>query len=126
MILKLNSTNVKAEIWFGLIGAISLFSFMLYYLKTRRIIEYDDIKHILYVLDSKGTLMYEVPVEKIDKILFSSMGFDKLGSQYLIVFRDFHDQKRTVRFFTIPLRKDINTIIIDTKIKNPNLVTRNW
>ncbi len=91
-----------------------------------RIIEYDDIQHILYVLDSKGTLIFEVPVEKIDKILFSSMGFDKLGSYYLIVFRDFHDQKQRVRFFTIPLRKDINTIIIDTKLKNPNLVTRNW
>ncbi len=111
---------------FGFIGAIIIFNALLYYLTTRKTIEYDDIKQILYVLDSTGTLEFEVPVEKIDKILFSSAGFDRLGYSYVIIFRDFHDQKRKIRFFTIPFRKDIDTIIVDTKLKNQNLITRNW
>lgn len=105
-------------------GTIALISIS-YFVNTRKRIDYDDIKQILYVVDTKNDTEIKVPVENIDKILYSSMGGRGTGS-YVIVYRDFHSQQQEVRLFPIPFDNTIETIITDAKSKNPNLVTRNW
>src|ERR1044072_1207049 len=49
-----------------LIGTVALIT-ILYFLTKTKIIEYDNIKCVLYVFDSKRKFEYEIPVEKIDK-----------------------------------------------------------
>jgi len=97
-----------------------------YFVRTRKIIEYDDIKHILYVYDPKGKVKTEISVERIDKILYSAVGLGRGSHSYVIIYRDFLNQKQKVRLFPIPFNNDIETIITDTKLKNPDLVTKNW
>ena len=126
LIAKFNSQEITTLIFFGFISALIILFCILYYLHTRKIVEYDDIEHVLYVLNPKKTLVYEIPVAQIEKILYSSFGFDRLGHSYIIIFRDFHNQRRKIQIHTIPFRNDIKTIIIDTKQENPNLITRNW
>ncbi len=99
---------------------------LLYFVSTRKRIDYDDIKQTLYVVDTKRHTEIEIPVEKIDKILFSSIGIGKGYYSYVIIYKDFHNQKQKVRLYTIPFDNSIDTIKMDAKLKNPNLVTRNW
>lgn len=108
-----------------LVGTVFLVG-IFYFLTKAKTIEYDDVKCILYVYDSKGKLEREIPVEQIDKILFSSLGFRRGGYSYVIVYRDLKSEKRKVRLFPIPFNNDIDTIITDTKLRNPNLITRYW
>ncbi|SHG05062.1 hypothetical protein [Flavisolibacter ginsengisoli] len=98
---------------------------LLVFVYTRKRIDYDDIKQILYVVDTKRQTEIEIPVEKIDKILYSAIG-GRGNKSYVIVYRDFHNQRQKVRLFPIPFDNSIDTIITDTKLQNPNLVTRNW
>jgi len=99
---------------------------ILYYASTRDIFEYDDVKNIVYVLNYRRQNEKEIPVEKIEKILYSAVGFGRGSHSYLIVYRDSHNLKHKIRLFPIPFKNDINTIIADTKLRNPDLVTRNW
>jgi hypothetical protein len=98
---------------------------LLVFVYTRKRIDYDDIKQILYVVDTKRQTEIEIPVEKIDKILYSAIG-GRGNKSYVIVYRDFHNHRQKVRLFPIPFDNSIDTIITDTKLQNPNLVTRNW
>jgi hypothetical protein len=106
------------------LGTIALTG-LLVFVYTRKRIDYDDIKQILYVVDTKRQTEIEIPVEKIDKILYSAIG-GRGNKSYVIVYRDFHNQRQKVRLFPIPFDNSIDTIITDTKLQNPNLVTRNW
>jgi hypothetical protein len=108
-----------------LIGTVALVG-ILYLLTKTKIIEYDDIKCILYIFNSKGKFENEIPVEKIDKILFSSLGFGRGSYSYVIVYRDVNSEQKKVRLFPIAFNNDIDTIITDTKLRNPEVVTRNW
>lgn len=103
------------------IGLIGVFYFVI----TRKRIDYDDIKQILYVVDLKKQTEIEIPVEHIDKILYSAIGARPFGS-YVIIYRDFQNQKQKLRLFPILFDNSIDTIKTDAKVKNPNLVTRNW
>ena len=96
-----------------------------YFIMTRKRIEYDDINQILYVVDTKSQLESEIPVEKIDKILYSAIG-GRGQNSYIIVYRDFHNQKQKIRLFTIPFDNSIDTIISDTQLKNRTLIIRKW
>ena len=107
------------------LGTIA-FTGILYFVSTRKRIDYDDIKQTLYVVDTKRQTEIEIPVEKIDKILYSAIGFGRGNYSYVIVYKDFHNQKQKVRLFPIPFDNSIKTIITDTELKNPGLVTRNW
>ncbi len=108
----------------GFIFGCLFFSGLLYYLKTRKIIEYDDVKHILYVLDSKRQFYTEIPVERIDKISLS--GISNLYKSYTINYRDSLDQAQTICLYPVLFRKDIDTLIADAKYKNPDMVVRKW
>ncbi len=119
-----NSLNQKSITGLSL-GTLALTG-LLYFVSTRKRIDYDDIKQTLYVVDTKNQTEIEIPVEKIDKILFSSVGFGRGNYSYIIIYRDFHNQKQKVRLFPILFDNSIDTIKTDTKLKNPNLVTRNW
>ena len=98
---------------------------ILYFVSTRKRIDYDDIKQTLYVVDTKKQTEVEIPVENIDKILYSAVGGRGTGS-YVIIYRDFHNQQQKVRLFPIPFDNSIDTIKTDAQLKNPDLVTRNW
>ena len=96
-----------------------------YFVSTMKRIDYDDIKQTLYIVNTKAQTEIEVPVEKIDKIYLSAFG-GRGNSSYVIVYRDFHNQQQKVRLFPIPFDNSIKTIKIDTELKNPNVVIRNW
>jgi hypothetical protein len=119
-----NDTFTSKSIAGLTLGGIGL-TVIFYFVSTRKRIDYDDIKQTLYIVDTKAQTEIEVPVEKIDKIYLSAFG-GRGNSSYVIVYRDFHNQQQKVRLFTIPFDKSINTIKIDTKFKNPNVMIRNW
>lgn len=98
---------------------------ILYFVCTRKRIDYDDINQIVFVVDEKRQTETNIPVEKIDKVLYSSIGGSG-NKSYVIIYRDFHNQRQKVRLFPIPFDNSIDTIITDIKLKNPDLVTRNW
>ena len=108
------------------IVGIGMIVVVLYLLRKVKTIEYDDIKCILYVYDPRVDSEIEIPVEKIDKILYSSLGFGNGSRSYLIIYRDNLNQRKKVRLFPTLLSNHIDTIISDTKLRNPGLVTRNW
>jgi hypothetical protein len=96
--------------------------------KSRNIIEYDDIQQILYVVDYKGKLQIEIPIENIDKILYSNLGLNfetNFTHSYIIVYSDQNGEKKKILLFPISFQNDVKALIIDTKIKNPNLITSN-
>ena len=115
--------NQKAIIGLTL-GTIALTG-IFYFISTRKRIDYDDIKQILYIVDTNTQTEIEVPVENIDEIYLSVFG-GRGNSSYVIVYRDFHNQKQKVRIFPILFDNSIKTIQTDTKLKNPNVVIRNW
>jgi hypothetical protein len=96
-----------------------------YYISTRKRIDYDDIKQKLYIVDEKKLTEIEVPVENIDKIYISAFGRGG-DTSYVIVYRDYNNQKNKVRLYPIFLDNSIKTIKADTKRKNPNVIIRNW
>ena len=121
--IRRDTFNQKALIGLTL-GTIALIGFF-YFISTRKRIDYDDIKQILYIVDTNTQTEIEVPVENIDEIYLSAFG-GRGNSSYVIVYRDFHNQKQKVRIFPILFDNSIKTIQTDTKLKNPNVVIRNW
>lgn len=125
-IRDINHNALNQSSLVGLIFGTALCIGLLYFVRTRKQIEYDDIEHILYVIEPNKESQEEIPVEKIEKILYSTVGLGKGSYSYVIVYRDFHNQEKKVRLFPIPFRNDIDTIITDTQLKNPDLKTRSW
>jgi len=116
----INSRSI-AGLAFGTAAMVAI----LYFIGTRKRIDYDDIKQILYVVDTKKQTEVEIPVENIDKILYSAIGVRGMGS-YLIVYKDAQKQIHKIRLFPIPFDNTIDTIKTDAELKNPNLKSRNW
>jgi len=114
------STNEAMPLVFAVLMLVAVF----YFVKTRKIIEYDDIKQVLYVADPNGQPETEIPVENISNILCSTLNLG--GRSYIIIYKDSQYQTQKVRLFPIPFSNDINTIITDTKLKNPGVVIRRW
>ena len=106
------------------LGGIALTG-IIYFISTRKRIDYDDIKQTLYIVDTKKQTETQIPVDKIDKILYSAIG-GRGQNSYIIVYHDFHNQKQKLRLFTIPFDNSVDTIISDAKFKNPALLTRKW
>lgn len=75
-------------------------------------------------MDWKRKTEIQIPVEKIDKILFSMWG--ERNSSYVIVYRGKENLQQRVRLFPIPMSGDIQRIKKDTKSKNPNVVIDSW
>ena len=119
-----NDTFTSKSIAGLTLGGIAMTG-ILYFVSTMKRIDYDDIKQTLYIVNTKAQTEIEVPVEKIDKIYLSAFG-GRGNSSYVIVYRDFHNQQQKVRLFPIPFDNSIKTIKIDTELKNPNVVIRNW
>jgi hypothetical protein len=107
------------------LGAMLLFA-VFYFLKTRQIIEYDDINLMLYVFNSKNQLQTEIPLANIESIMFSILAIKNYSYSYIITYRDFHNTKQKVRLFAIPFKNEIDVIIRDTKLCNPNLKISKW
>lgn len=104
---------------------IAILSFIFYFLSTRKRIDYDDVNQILYVVDTRNQTETVIPVEKIDKILFSAVGV-KGNNSYVIVYRDSHNAQQKIRLFPIMFDNSINGLQTDAQLKNPHLVIRNW
>lgn len=51
-----------------------VFGGIFYLFHTRKQIDYDDIKQALYVVDKTNMTELEIPVDQIDKILYSGVG----------------------------------------------------
>lgn len=127
MILIKDIANNRLD-YFTLIGfgfTVLTCALILYYLKRIKRIDYDDIKHIIYIVDERNQTEVEVPVERIDKIQYSSIGVSS-DSSFVIFYRDIHGRQQKFRLFPILFDNSIKTIIIDTKIKNPEVVVREW
>ena len=94
-----------------------------YYISNLKRIDYDDIRQTLYIVDTKSQSEIEVPVENIDKILYSSFG-GRANPSYVIFYRDFHNQQQKVRLFPILFDNSIATIKTDTEFKNPHVIIK--
>jgi len=113
----------------GISVCILVFAAVFYFTFTRDIIEYDDIELKLFVVDHKRKTEYVIPVENIEKIVLSVVGWnipDLLNYPYEITYRDFNQHKRILKLYPIAFRKDISTLITDTKLKNPGVIVKNW
>jgi hypothetical protein len=120
-----NDTLDQKSITGLVLGTVAMAG-IFYFVSTRKRIDYDDIKQAVYIVDTKQNNEIEIPVEKIDKILYSSIGFGNGTYSYLIVYKDSLNQQQKVRLFTTASDHSIQTIIADAKLKNPNLVATNW
>lgn len=120
--LRNDNLNQKSIVGYT-VGTAALLG-MFYFVSTRKRIDYDDISQCLYIVDTKNETETEIPIEQIDEIQLSAVGRGK--SCYIITYRDFHNENQKVWLFTIPFDNSINTIMTDTKYKNPNVVIRNW
>ncbi len=125
LIRELRNDNINQKSVIGLSLGIIALTAIFYFVSTRKRIDYDDIKQALYVVDKKNQSEIEIPVERIDKILYSSFvgGGNK---SYLIVYTDVDGERKKLTLFPIPFDNSMETIIMDAKLKNPDLVTRNW
>jgi hypothetical protein len=120
-----NDTLDQKSITGLVLGTVAMAG-VFYFVSTRKRIDYDDIKQAVYIVDTKQNTEIEIPVEKIDKILYSGIGFGNGTYSYLIVYKDSLNRQQKVRLFSNSSDHSIQTIIADAKLKNPNLVTRNW
>jgi hypothetical protein len=100
---------------------------LLYFVATRKRIDYDDIRQELYIVDEKMGTEEVVRVAEIHKISLSGFGFDgPTGRSWNIAYTDGQGEWRKFRLYPIPLSNDIETLIIDAKLANPELVVRRW
>ena len=60
-----------------------------YFIRTRKQIDYDDVKQVLHVVDKQKITGFEIPVENIDKIMYSAIGFWRGYYSYIIVYKYF-------------------------------------
>jgi hypothetical protein len=97
----------------------------IFYFSTRNTIEYDDTNKVLYVVNSRNQPESQIPLKNIDKILFSIIGLGRGSYSYIIIYNDHKHSKQSIRLFPTPLSKDIDKIINDTKVENPNVIIRN-
>ena len=88
--IQSDTYNQKSIIGLTL-GTIAL-STIFYFINTRKRIDYDDIKQVLYIVDTKTQTEIEIPVENVDKIYLSAWG-GRGNSSYVIVYRDFDNQQ---------------------------------
>lgn len=114
------SLNILPFLFVGIALTVTYF-----YINNLKQIDYDDIKQIVYIVDTKAQTEIEIPVDKIDKIYLSAFGA-RGNYSYIIVYRDFHNQQQKFRLFPILFDNSIKTIKTDTELKNPNVVIRNW
>jgi len=100
-----------------------LLSIVLYYLFTRPDIYYDTNK--LYII--KGTqLNIEIPLEDIQAIKFSAIGFGHAGYSYRIKYLDNEHAIKSIRIFPNILSNSFSKFIKCSRDKNPNVKVRNW
>lgn len=74
--------------------------------------------------DRNGQPKTEIPVENISSFLYSTLSIS--GHSYVIIYKDSQYQTQKVRLYPILFSNDINTIIADTKLKNPDVIIRRW
>lgn len=111
-----------------LLSSTILIGGLFYLIEKRKVIEFDDVNN-LYVFDRLKKLESQIPLERIDKILFSAIGlnlFSLSNYSYRIIYHDDNSQIKKVRLFPRTGRNDISKIIALTKIKNPNVEVCNW
>jgi hypothetical protein len=100
-------------------------STLIFYFSTRSRIEYDETNKVLYVVNSGNRPETQIPLINIDKILFSVIGFGRGSYSYMIIYNDHNHSKQRIRLFPTPLSKEIDKIINDTKVENPDVIIRN-
>lgn len=113
----------------GFSTAFIFFGALLYYCHTRPIIYYDQLEEKLSIKKYKTIEEIEVPIENINKILFSAFGLNLSNLSdysYVIVYTDNAFNTKKIRLFPITFSNDISQLIKNTKAKNPNVMVRNW
>ena len=114
---------------FPTIGILAVLAGLWYYASTRKQIEFDATKNLLFIIDPKTKIGTEIPLAKIDKIVFSAIGLSLVNFSnysYVIVYRDIHHLKKKVRLFPKSLSTDVDSLIKAIRKQNPSLETRNW
>ena len=104
-----------------------LFGVFLYLIEQRNVIEFDGKN--LYVSNKMKKQEIKIPLEKIDKLLFSVIGLNShsySSYSYRIIYRDDNSKIKRIRLYPRIGRDDISEIIRQTKIKNPNVEVCNW
>lgn len=110
----------------GMLVFILVSLLLMGYLFTRKRVVYDFAQCVLYVSGRDGQNETAIPVQRIEKILFSLFAIGRGSSSYIIVYRDENDQQQKFRLFTRTCDDAVNTLMKDAKAANPDLVCRNW
>ncbi len=98
-------------------------SLLLFYLYTRPAIYYDNKN--LYII--KGTkLNIEIPLQKIQSINFSVIGFGQGGYSYRIKYFNVDNQIKSQRIFPSFFANPISKFISCTKKQNSKVIITNW
>jgi hypothetical protein len=98
-------------------------SLLLFYLFTRPAIYYDNKN--LYII--KGTkLNIEIPLQKIQSINFSVMGFGQGGYSYRIKYFNIDNEIKAQRIFSSFFANPISKFISCTKKQNSKVKITNW
>ncbi len=105
---------------------IVIVGLLLYLVFTRNRIDYDGANGILYSINARRKTEEAIPVEKVDKILYSMLGFGNGSYSWVIVYRDDKGERKKLRVFPVPFSNDIERVITDARLRNPNLITRRW
>ena len=107
--------------WYGFIFFV--LSILLYYLFSRPGIYYDE--KFLYVM--KGTkLNMEIPLENIQSIKYSVIGFGRAGYSYKIKYLDAVNEMKSVRIFPKVFSNPISKFIKCVEKHNPRVRVSNW
>lgn len=121
----LNHTIEKGIFFIYLIAIVGLL-FVLNYLNTRRNVYYDHLQKMIIIESKKGIVLFEIPIDRIDKILYSAIGFGNGSRSYVIVYYDSENVQRRIRIFPKVFDNSMEQIKFDTKSVNPEVKIRNW
>lgn len=121
----LNHTIEKRLIFIYLIAIVCLL-YILNYLNTRRNVYYDHLQKRIIIESKKDIVLFEIPIDRIDKILYSAIGFGNGSRSYVIVYYDSENIQRRIRIFPKVFENSMETIKSDTKSVNPEVKIRNW
>ena len=116
---KGTETNILVEY----IIIFIVLSLLLYYLFTRPNIYYDN-KNLYIIRGAK--LNIEIPLEKVQYINFSVIGFGQGGYSYKIKYCDSENKIKSVRIFPGILSSSVSKFINLVQKQNPDVKVSNW
>ena len=104
------------------IGCVVLLT-ILYYLFSRPTVYYNERK--MFIKKNKDYEI-EIPLENIESIKLSIIGFSKNGGSWLVKYYSENSKLTSIRIYPSILSNSFSGFINSAKSKNPKIKVRNW